>query len=202
MDVDHVSTLFQAANSARLRSVEDLAKCLEAANLGTESSQFTPLSGPVLLLTPVVQHLEGNTRSTDPFEPLGQRLSKGLSKEQALTVNHVPYIHLAGITDVHAQHIEKATSVIFCVSGPSASGQASQTHLARKAYDLAKNARFIILLCCRPSLLSPPPPSGSTVVEIDDYSGKCLEKAAGDMLSGNLRRFESSLYNLYRGGGG
>lgn len=98
----------------------------------------------LLLLTPVVVPSDSETEdATDPFEPLGQALSK-----RHQSVRHVPYTKSQGITGVHVAFIKRAKAVIFVITGFTDTDGASQSVFADLVGEVCETRPLLIVACC------------------------------------------------------
>jgi hypothetical protein len=79
----------------------------------------------VLLLTPVLapahaDHINRESKTTDPFETFGRELSKLHHR-----LRHVPYVPKVGMTDTHIAFIEQAVAVVVVICEPAESDKDS-----------------------------------------------------------------------------
>ena len=81
---------------------------LQAAPSPLLSLSFSSI---VLLLTPTVPPIDARDGELDPFEPLGQALSRTQPR-----IRHVPYMLSAGLTPTHRAFLSRATAVILVLA--------------------------------------------------------------------------------------
>jgi hypothetical protein len=79
----------------------------------------------VILLTPVLapahaNHVNRESKTTDPFESFGRELSKLHHR-----LRHVPYVPKVGMTDTHIAFIEQAAAVVVVICKPADSDKES-----------------------------------------------------------------------------
>lgn len=145
--------------------IRDLQSCLP----------LSKVLGPrdiILVLSPAVPPID-RTNPSDPFEPFGRSLAR-----HHPFVHHVPYLPRDGITDYHAEHIQKARIVIFIITSPPYAGQPSQVELSEVARSFGGQRHQVILACCSFQEFGQAPAKFPTVIEITDYTPRELQSAA------------------------
>ncbi|KAL8734504.1 MAG: hypothetical protein Q9166_001404 [cf. Caloplaca sp. 2 TL-2023] len=107
-----------------------LARRTYRASTTAVSPSPSPLMGLaptsiLVLLTPTVPRRHPNSPS-DPFEPLGQALSRSGTR-----IRHVPYTLSAGLTRDHLPFLQRATAVILLLCNTSSALIESQDEVVR-----------------------------------------------------------------------
>jgi hypothetical protein len=79
----------------------------------------------ILLLTPVLapahaDHVNRESKTTDPFETFGRELSKLHHR-----LRHVPYVPKVGMSDTHIAFIEQAAAIVVVICEPADSDRES-----------------------------------------------------------------------------
>lgn len=142
----------------------------------------------VLLLTPVVVPQGSETGdSSDPFEPLGQALSK-----RHYSVRHVPYTKSQGITGVHVAFIKRATAVIFVFTGFKDGDGASQPELADIVGEICEARPLLIVACCEIQGGDLHGFDFATVLQAPGFEQSSLGSVASLLLNGDLARQDHS----------
>lgn len=96
-----------------------------AVSPGPTPLRDLPRTSILVLLTPTVPRRNANSPS-DPFEPLGQALSRSFPR-----LRHVPYTLSAGLTDIHVTFLQRATAVVFVLCNTSSAMIESQDEVVK-----------------------------------------------------------------------
>lgn len=107
-----------------LRKVGD-CEVMRFSSRNLTSLRSLPPTSLVLLLTPVLapahaEHINNESKTTDPFETFGREISKLHHR-----LRHVPYVPKIGMTDTHIAFIEQAAAVVVVICEPADSDKQS-----------------------------------------------------------------------------